>query len=606
MVFLLLPLVHNGQNNYNGSVDTTILIKTPMTPPTWALLERELLDSNTEACRKFFDKYFDERGFLLAVERWGANDGPDDAIENVANWPILHALGGSDEILHLYKKAWEGHLKQYTLAKTVEVPFARDGMYYKEFPVMMDWMHNGEGLRVFNLQGLSDPYNLDYQIRVKRYAGFYLNEDPEAQNYDSKHKIIRSLFNGSRGPLLRKATSLDWAGDSIQVKNRFKAGHGERTYAEMLEHFKDYTDIIGDHPQNMGSTSLAVNAYMLTGERKYKDWLIEYVDAWLERMDKNDGIIPSNIGLDGKIGGATNGKWYGGTYGWAFSPVVPQTGEIEHRTRVYRGFIGFSNAFLLTGDFKYIKAWGDMLDKINSNKKNINGKVQYPHMYGDDGWYAYRERPVQWSALECYYFTLAEQERNRLKNNGWIEFLEGNNPGYPEQVLRADLSRIRQKHEAMLEDTTTPDTRLADDPMKFNPVSIGSLLQLMMAGLDPGRGGGPLHSRLRYFDPFNQRAGIPLDVAALIDEMKEDYIAVTLVNMNQIESRELILQTGSYAEHQIIKVEIDGQQIPVNKKHLSIKLAPGSGARLMIYAHRYKNKPTLTFPWNRNSILEIN
>ena len=37
------------------------------------------------------------------------------------------------------------------------MPFARDGMYYKEFPVMFDWLHNGEGLTVFNLQGLSDP-----------------------------------------------------------------------------------------------------------------------------------------------------------------------------------------------------------------------------------------------------------------------------------------------------------------------------------------------------------------------------------------------------------------------------------------------------------------
>ena len=49
-------------------------------------------------------------------------------IENVADWPILHALGAPDTILHLYKKAWEGHLRQYTEAKTVEVPFARDGI----------------------------------------------------------------------------------------------------------------------------------------------------------------------------------------------------------------------------------------------------------------------------------------------------------------------------------------------------------------------------------------------------------------------------------------------------------------------------------------------
>ncbi len=31
----------------------------------------------------------------------------------------------------------------------VEVPFARDGMYDKEFPVMFDWMHNGGGFSIF-------------------------------------------------------------------------------------------------------------------------------------------------------------------------------------------------------------------------------------------------------------------------------------------------------------------------------------------------------------------------------------------------------------------------------------------------------------------------
>src|SRR5438445_129825 len=81
----------------------------------------------------------DERGYLRCVERWGGDDGPDDAIENVNDWPHLHALGAPDVIRTLYRKAWEGHLRQYTQARTVEVPFARDGMYYKEFPVMFDW-----------------------------------------------------------------------------------------------------------------------------------------------------------------------------------------------------------------------------------------------------------------------------------------------------------------------------------------------------------------------------------------------------------------------------------------------------------------------------------
>ncbi|MDP7204871.1 MAG: hypothetical protein QGH11_04840, partial [Pirellulaceae bacterium] len=155
LLSVLLPGEMNGQG-------PTISIHTPMSPPGWALLERQLIETNTQACREFFDKYFDERGYLLCVERWGGNDGPDDAIENVADWPILHALGSDDSILEMYKKAWEGHLLQYTEARTTDVPFARDGMYYKEFPTVFDWFHHGEGFSAFFLQGLSDPYDRQF------------------------------------------------------------------------------------------------------------------------------------------------------------------------------------------------------------------------------------------------------------------------------------------------------------------------------------------------------------------------------------------------------------------------------------------------------------
>ena len=80
-------------------------------------------------------------------------------------------------VLDMYKQGWEGHLRQYTQAKTKQVPFARAGMYYKEFPVMFDWLHNGEGLTPFDLQGLADPNDAKFQSRVRRFAGFYTNED---------------------------------------------------------------------------------------------------------------------------------------------------------------------------------------------------------------------------------------------------------------------------------------------------------------------------------------------------------------------------------------------------------------------------------------------
>src|SRR6058998_3821141 len=82
------------------SRETVIALETPTAPPYWALLERELLRAQADACRAFFDRYFDERGYLLCVPRWGGNDGPDDAIENVLNWTMLHALGAPPAPVH--------------------------------------------------------------------------------------------------------------------------------------------------------------------------------------------------------------------------------------------------------------------------------------------------------------------------------------------------------------------------------------------------------------------------------------------------------------------------------------------------------------------------
>jgi hypothetical protein len=590
VALLLLPAVASAR-------EAGITVNTPMAPPAWALLQRELLRSSSLACEEFFARYFDERGYLLCVERWGGDDGPDDAIENVNDWPLLHALGAPDVVLAMYKKAWEGHLRQYTAAKTVEVPFARDGMYYKEFHVMFDWLHIGEGLTAFNLQGLSDPADGEFQKRVRRFAGFYLNEDPQAPNYDPEHKIIRSYFNGSRGPLLRRATAVDWAGDPIEVEGRFHLLHGERSYQEMLDHFKDYNDIIGDTPMNLGATTLALNAYMLAGERKYRDWLLEYVDAWRERMDANGGIIPSNIGLDGKIGGACGGKWYGGVYGWGFSVVVPQTGELAHRNQHQLGLTGFGNALLLTGDQRYVDAWRRMIDAVNANVKVIGGRPMVPTMHGDEGWYAYRPEKYSHGALEVYYWSMRPEDRERLPRRGWIAFLEGEEPGYPVAALERDLAQVRERVQGMRDDPTTPDTRLSDNPMGFNPAMTRALVELMLGGFHPGRRGAPLHARLRYFDPEARRAGVPPDVAALVDRLGDEEAAVTLVNVNQVHGRTLVVQAGAYAEHRFLEARVGGERHYLDSPYLKVRLEPGCGARLELRMKRYAHPPTLRFPF---------
>jgi len=583
-------------------------VASPMAPPTWALMQRELLRANAEACEAFYARYFDERGYFLCFERWGANDGPDDAIENVNDWPLLHAIGGSDRVKTMYTQAWEGHLRQFTAAKTTEVEVAREGMFFKEFNVQLDWQHHAEEMTLFNVQGLSDPDNPRFHDRARRFAGLYMGEDPGAPNYDPQHKIIRSLMNGSKGPMLRKATALDWAGDPFDPTHFFME-HGETTYEETLRHYEEYTDVVGDHPLNLFSTSLALNAYMLAHEPKYRDWLLGYVDAWAERARANNDILPSNVGLDGVVGSSADGNWWGGAYGWGFSPVNPVNGEREDRNRVPRTAIGFYNAYLLTGDDKYLQTWRAQADRINAQRRTADGKVQTPTMYGADGWYGWRDGLHQANAHDIWWFSMKDSDRRRAPDHPWIAWLEGRDASWPERALSTDLARVAARAKAQREDTTTPDTRLADAVLDLNPASVTALMQQTMGALHIARptwsptsanaGGSPLYARLRYFDPENRRAGLPQDVGALIDRMTATETAVTLVNLSPTMSRSVVIQGGGYGEHRIRTAAVGETTRQVDDSAFTLRLAPGSGARVVLAMDRYVNQPTLKFPWDR-------
>src|SRR5690606_24391953 len=131
---------------------------------------------------------------------------------------------------------------------------------------------------------------------------------------------------------------------------------------------------------------------------------------------------PTNIGLDGSIGGETDGKWYGGVYGWGFTVADPVTGELHHRSTFQSGFTGFMNAYMLTGgNDAYLAEWRKMLDIVNANAQTVDGKTLYPTKYGDDGWYAYSPSPYAPFALEMYYLSMHDQDRKWVSPNGWLD-----------------------------------------------------------------------------------------------------------------------------------------------------------------------------------------
>lgn len=580
-----------------------VSIDTPLPAPRWAVLQRELLAANTAACEAFYDKYVDARDWLLVTERWGANDGPDDAAEATNDWELLHALGGGERVLTLARRFWEGHLKQYAAARTVAVPIARLGMYHREFPVQMDWQHNAEGLTSFNLQGLSTPRDRAMIVRTRRFADFYTGRDRTAPNYDPRHRVMRSMMNGSRGPMLRSATALDWAGDPFDP-TAFRLEHGERSYQETLDHYADYGDVVGDNPLNLQATTLGLNAYALGAGERFRRWALDYLDAWVERARDNGGILPSKVGADGRVGA----DWWQGVYGWGFSPVVPQTGVRENRNRVFRSITAFMNGTLLTGDSAYIELWRRQRAKLESLARTIGGKRQVPTMCGADGWYGWTPAPDRTNGFEIWYVTQDPADRAAAGDHPWLTFLEGRDPAWPETALNADLARVVARRRACAEDATTKATRLADWILDKNPASVASLVAQTTGGLhiarppwsktSPPQGGVTLHCRLRWFDRDARRAGLPEDVAALVTALGDRSAMVSVVNTGP-RARTVVLQGGAYAEHRIERVSIAGRSRDVAGPHLTLRLAPGAGAQLELAMTRYANRPTLAFPWDR-------
>ena len=464
----------------------------PVAPPGWAVLERTLLDTMSEAALRYADRYTRSGGTLIWKTSGGAS--PDDLPEAFYNFPLLYALGGAERLKGLSFHLWSATARQLTYDFPV---------FHREFPKHADWMHLGEGLLFFYYLALADPTDHETVSRAKRFAGLYLGEEPGAPNYDPDRKIIRSPHTGSLGPRY----------GSSEAAHPYKWSKGMSVYGLPLQDIDGIDDIDdlriednavrmgramaermqrGDTPPNLAATSLAVNAYLFTGAQKYVDWIIEYTSAWLERTRANSGISPDNVGLSGEVGEYHGGKWWGGNYGWQWPHGFLTLGMPL--------LIASSNAQLVTGgDDRYLELVRSNLDRLIANGKHYNGTFLVPYKHGDKGWFSFRPlartypvslwymsmRDADWQRVEalrkaskvdwhvatesdypCYgRANLPEplgdcegcdieglQDWNRVADvrnktdsgheGPWVRFLAGANPDYPSRMLRQAYGQV--------------------------------------------------------------------------------------------------------------------------------------------------------------------
>jgi len=588
----------------------TVTISTTATPPEWALWERHLLAALYPPALEFVHKYTRPDGTLIWRAKWPGMDGSDDGYESFYNFALYYALGGPEPMRALASKLWEAVTRQFT----------RYGQVYKEFDGYYDWMHHGESYVSFYFFGLVDPKDPKLVARARRFAGFYLNEDPQALNYDPQRRLILSPITGSRGPRWVNSAT-DWVThrpvlanyplpyDDIPNVTAGSAWVDDAKFPFILEAMNQRM-MRGDVPLNLTATSLMLHAFMLTGEAKYRHWVEDYVSAWSERARANGGVLPDNVGLSGKIGEYMGGKWWGGYYGWRWPHGL--------MNQVEATLIGGANACLVSGDAGFLELPRSVIKLAQGLAKLDNGRWVVPHRHGDGGWYDYR--PLNPSYLiHLWYFSQNQEDYDRLaaladtsawdslryrKGKGdyghegpWLRFLEGKNPGYPVQILKANYQETLRRLELIRHDQSLPPERDVHHWQERNPVVLEGLVQTTLGGPNHIYHGGLLHVRVRYFDPVGRRAGLPPDVAALVDRVAAETISLELVNLHPSEPRQLVLQAGAFGEHQFSRVSSGGQTTEVNGKWLRVRMEPGTVGRLEIGLKRFVNPPAYATPW---------
>jgi hypothetical protein len=366
----------------------------------------------------------------------------------------------------------------------------------------------------------------------------------------------------------------------------------------------------GDVPLNLTATSLMLNAFMFTGDPKYKQWIEEYVSAWLQRARENGGILPDNVGPSGKIGECMNGKWWGGYYGWRWPHGLMN--QIEST------LIGGANAYLATGDSRFLELPRSVVKLMQSQGKTANGRLLAPHRHGDQGWYDFRPFNPSY-LLHLWYLSQAKEDYDRIaqlvnvtdwhalqyhKGKGdyghegpWLRFLEGQNPDYPVQILKANYEETLRRLEMIRTDQSAPAERDVHHWQERNPIVLEGLVQTMLGGPNHVYHGGLLHVRVRYLDPAQKRPGIPPEIAALVDHLAPDGISLRLVNIHPTQSRAVVLQAGAFGEHQFTTVRTGNLAVTVNSRFLQVTLKPGAAGQLQLGMSRFVNRPSYASPW---------
>jgi len=624
-------------------------------PPGWALLQRQLIDTMNDGAELFVQKYNERAGGIC----WA--DCVDDFYERYYNWGLFYAMGGSenvmnrafegwnavtrtndDGIVHRPNHQWFYHGEKARRRFTQQMHREYFNKQSKSGAGSAEWHHMGEANMAFYHFGLADPTISENVRRAKAFAAMFIGEDPLAPNFDTELGQFRSNIQTSEGPILENDVyrTIWWLqGVAYGKPMRKYDGVGRRsslwpTIKELPIDWSNDLDLAtkvvdlfekgvlqGDGPQSLAATALITNAYMYTGDEKYRKWVLDYVEMWMGKIKENGGIVPDNIGPTGKIGEHKDGTWWGGIYGWAGRGYT----NIFHSLAV-----GAECALLLSGDFGYLDLLRSQINVLLDNGIVADdGTLLAANKHGPNGWYDHSPlRPKEIAHL--YHASMSDEDRAlwmRLKegdpNTDWADttqdwekgqddsekarfmYYESSNPTWPDEVMRQEYEHVLRNFRYMADDDRDYKKIIAENHEAGNPVATKALTNLALGAPQAIYNGGLVRATVRYYDATRQRPGLPDDVAAFVDKLGSDHAGIHLVNTSTDTTRSLIVQAGAFGEHSFTNVSVrdgDSEQVSVNGKYFSVTLPPSTAVEIDTGMARFVNMPSYAFPWHGDGI----